>query len=168
MKKFSTLFFLLILSYAKAQTTLISPTGDGGFETGNSFALNGWTAVIAGQTNQWFCGNGATGFTGTRCAYVGTGSNNNNYNANAASVVHFYRDIVFPAGQQYITLSFNWKGYGESGYDYMQIFLVGTGTTPTAGTQLFTGQVGGTYGLQTTWQSASLALSCTTAGTTKR
>src|SRR6185295_17257876 len=52
--------------------------------------------------------------------------------------------------------------------DYLQVFLVTTGTTPVAGTQLFTGQVGANYGLQTTWQTATIALPCTSAGTTKR
>jgi hypothetical protein len=169
MKKLSTFFFLVVFSNLQAQTTLISPTGNGGFETGTSFALNGWTAVIAGQTNQWFCGGtGATGYTGARCAYVGTGANNNNYNNTATSVVHFYRDVVFPAGQPNITLTFNWKGYGESGFDYMNIYLVSTATIPTAGSQLFTGQIGGPYGLQTTWQSGTLTLPCATAGTTMR
>ena len=88
MKKLSTIFFLFVFSYAHAQTTLINPSGDGGFETGNSFALNGWTAVIAGQTNQWFCGTGATGYTGTRCAHVGTAAGNNNYNINIDGTNH--------------------------------------------------------------------------------
>src|SRR5690242_12891940 len=98
-----TILLFLCVGYALGQTTLISPTGNGGFELGNTFALNGWTAVNTAQTNQWFCGTGATGYTGTRCAHVGTASGNNNYTATATSVVHFYRDVVFPAGQQYIT-----------------------------------------------------------------
>ena len=54
------IYFLLltVLSAAisNAQTTLISPTGDGGFENGATFLANGWT-VVNGATNQWFVGN---------------------------------------------------------------------------------------------------------------
>ncbi|MBI2968056.1 MAG: hypothetical protein HYY40_09610 [Bacteroidetes bacterium] len=32
-------------------TTSLSPTGDGGFETGTTFAANGWTAVNGGSDN---------------------------------------------------------------------------------------------------------------------
>ncbi|CAN5575047.1 hypothetical protein BH11BAC1_BH11BAC1_07680 [soil metagenome] len=168
MKRLLNLFFLFIFSGGFAQTTLINPLTNGGFETGNTFPLNGWTVVNGAQVNQWYCGTGATGYTGARCAHVGTAAANNNYNPNISSVVHFYRDVVFPAGQQFITLTFSWKGYGESGYDYLQAFLVGTGTTPVAGTQLFTGYLGPAYGSQTTWQTATISLPCNTAGTTKR
>ncbi len=39
------LLFILSSVSVKAQTTLISATGDGGFETGTTFALNNWTVV---------------------------------------------------------------------------------------------------------------------------
>ncbi len=153
-----------------SQTTIISASGAGGFETGATFALNGWTEVNTPplQTNQWFCGTAATGFTGARCAYVGTASTNNTYDANVISVSHFYRDVTFPAGQPNITLSFSWKGYGEGSYDYMRVYLVPTTTTPVAGTLLATGQVGGDYNLSSTWQNATLAMPCAAAGTTMR
>src|SRR5688572_4632724 len=122
---FAFYYIFLLTDVAVSQTTLIAPAGNGGFETGTTFAANGWTVVNTppAQTNQWYCGNGATGFTGARCAYIGTGANNNNYNIGAASVVHFYRDIAFPAGQPNISLTFNWKGYGEGAYDFIKVFL---------------------------------------------
>jgi len=158
------------LSPAFSQTTLIDPVGNGGFETGTTFAANGWTVVNAApaQTNQWFCGTGATGFTGARGAHVGTAAGNNNYTITATSVVHFYTDVVFPAGQPNITLNFSWKGFGEAAFDYVRVYLVSTATVPTAGTLLATGQIGGDFNQSTTWQTATVSLPCTAAGTTQR
>lgn len=128
---------------------LVDPAGDGGFESGTTFTANGWTVVNGSQTNQWYVGTAAV-FAGTRAAYISnTGGGTNNYDINASSVVHFYRDITIPANST-VNLSFNWRGYGESGYDYLRVFVVPTTTTPTAGTQLTSGQVGGDFNLQST------------------
>ena len=163
------LFCILIeFGYIHAQTTIINPATDGGFENGTTWAINNWTVVNGAQTNQWWVGTAATGFVGTRCAYIGTASANNTYNTGVTSVVHFYRDITFPAGQPNVTLSFRWKGYGESGFDYMRVYLVPTTTTPVAGTLPVTGQLGGDFNLNGTWQAASLGLPCNVAGTTMR
>jgi len=164
------LFLLLTTAPGRSQTILIDPTGDGGFESGNTFLLNGWTLVNTPpvQNNQWYCGNGATGFTGSRCAHIGTSAANNNYNPNQNSVVHFYRDVVFPAAQPNVTLSFSWKGYGEYGYDYLQVSLLPVTTVITAGNYIWTGQIGAQYNQENTWQSEVIALPCSTAGTTQR
>ena len=45
-------FFLFLITFSTtntAQTTLINPATDGGFETGATFALNGWTATTGTQ-----------------------------------------------------------------------------------------------------------------------
>jgi hypothetical protein len=165
---FTTWLLFAITGILHAQTTLVSGTGAGGFESGTTFAANGWTEVNGAQTNKWYVGTAATGYAGARCAYVGTAATNNTYTISNSSVVHFYRDIAFPAGQPNITLAFRWKGYGESGYDRMRVFLVPVATALTAGTQLFSGQVGGDFNLNSNWQSASLSLPCTAAGTTMR
>lgn len=170
----NSLFIAFILGVTatalQAQTVIISSAAGGGFESGTTFAANGWTEVNTppAQVNQWFVGTAATGYTGSQCAYIGTASTNNNYIISSTSVSHFYRDVTFPAGQPNITLSFSWKGYGESSFDYMRVFLVPTTTTPTAGTQLATGQIGSDYNLSSTWQNATVALPCNAAGTTQR
>lgn len=171
--RISSVFFLFIasfLSHSYAQTILINSAGDGGFETGTTFAANNWIVVNTppAQTNQWFCGTGATGFTGARCSYIGTTAANNTYNVTSTSVVHYYRDVVFPAGEPNITLTFNWKGFGEASYDYLRVYLVTTGTPINPGTLPGSGQIGGDFNLNTTWQSASVTLPCTAAGTTQR
>ncbi|MBL0102384.1 MAG: hypothetical protein IPP51_00590 [Bacteroidetes bacterium] len=152
---------------ALGQTTVLSGTGDGGFETGNSFALNNWTSVNTGQTNQWWCGTNAVG-AGVRAAYVGTAATNNNYTATAASIVHIYRNVVFPAGLDLVKLYFKYKVRGRSNEDYMEVSLVPTSVTPTAGVQLNNGTLATDYRNQTTWKVDSIELPCTVAGTTQR
>lgn len=167
------LLFLVILMQirSEAQTILVSPTGDGGFETGTTFAANGWTVVnsLPLQTNQWFLGTTVAGFTGARCAFVGTASTNNNYNANAASVVHIYRDIVIPSGQSSIKLKFRWKSRGRANEDIMNIYLTPVSYTPTAGTiPPAANLIGEDYRNNTTWVNDSLDLDCSFSGTTQR
>ena len=120
----------------QAQTTLISSTGDGGFENGSTFASNGWTLLNGtGVTNQWFLGTVPAGFT-NQCAYV---SNDNgtswSYTNTTVSVVHFYRDVTFPAGETSIQLNFDWQALGETGsWDVLMVSLAPTTYTPVAGT----------------------------------
>ena len=152
-------------SDSSGQTTLISATvNNGGFESGAA----GWTTAVAGQTNPWWIG-GTSVCSGTSAAYIGTASTNNTYTNTVTSVAHLYRDFTFPAGQSFITLSFDYKGQGESTYDYMRVYLVGTGTTPVAGTLLAAGQVGLTnYNLTANCTNFNIILPASAAGTTQR
>ncbi|MDQ3050812.1 MAG: T9SS type A sorting domain-containing protein [Bacteroidota bacterium] len=154
--------------YGFSQTTIINPNTDGGFELGTTFVANGWIEVNGTQTNKWYCGTAATGFTGARAAYVGTAAINNTYDINAISRVHFYKDVVLPAGQPNITLSFSWKGFGEGNFDYIRVYMVSTATAITAGNLVATGQLGGNFNLSTNWQSGSVTFPCSAAGTTQR
>ncbi len=66
------LFSLIILNLffkSSAQTTLINPNGDGGFENGADFASNGWT-VVNHTTNTWQVGSVPTSYSGTKCGFV--------------------------------------------------------------------------------------------------
>ena len=159
---------LALGKHGLAQTTVLSATGDGGFETGATFAANNWTVVNTGQTNQWWCGTAVAGQIGVRCAYVGTAAANNNYNATAASVVHLYRDVTFPVGLDQITLNFRYKVRGRSNEDFMEISMVPTSVTPVAGALLNSGTLGTNYRNQTTWLDDFIDLPCTYAGTTQR
>lgn len=179
---FLTLLFL-ISAKIDAQTTIISPAGDGGFETGTTLALNNWTATTGGAAaNRWVSSTGATaGFSGTRCAYVTQNSAGLppafTYDIGTTRATHFYRNITVPAGESNITLSFNWIGRGESTYDRMKIWIVPTTVTPIYGTAISasgtapTGniQIGATeYSLQGTWTTTSFTLPAAYAGTTVR
>lgn len=160
-KHYTIFFFVACLMLFKltsyAQTTLLNPTGAGGFELGSGFPANGWTVVNGAQTNKWWCntpGNPASPFAGTNCAYISDNisGTTHNYNVSSTSVVHIYRDITIPAGEPYITLSFRWKTQGENNYDYIRVHVVSTSTTPVAGTLLTTGQLGGDFNQSGSWQ----------------
>ncbi|MEI6348300.1 MAG: T9SS type A sorting domain-containing protein [Bacteroidota bacterium] len=111
-------------------TTFISESGDGGFETGGSFALNNWTAVN-GLYNNWYVGTSAGTQAGTNAAFVGTGF----VGTGNASVNHFYRDITIPAGYTNISLKFYLKmPTTDVGYDSINVYTTTTSNTPVAGT----------------------------------
>jgi hypothetical protein len=180
-RTYLTAVFLLSTVFSFSQTTLISATGDGGFETGPTFPANAWTTDNPAQTdrNQWTLGTGAAGYSGARCAYISnnvTGTPTHQYSLGAARVSHFWRNVTVPVGHNQIALGFSWLGYGESIYDYMRIWLVPTSYTPVYGTPITatgaapTGQVqaGGYFNLQAAWTTASLNLPPAYAGTTFR
>src|SRR6476659_9898721 len=102
MKFFYTLLLATAFSFMYAivfaqSTTLNSSTGDGGFETGTTLAANNWVSVNGTQANYWTVGTGATGYTGARCVFATSSGVIKNYNHISGSVVHFYKDITFPA-----------------------------------------------------------------------
>jgi hypothetical protein len=149
-----------LLNLSSSAQVIISPTGDGGFETGTTFTANGWTVANdggSGTRNEWFLGNPTgLGATGNRAAFISNNGTAYAYSNNRASVSHFYRDITIPANTS-VNLSFSWKANGESCCDYIQVFVVPISTTPAGGTQLTSGQVGSELNLQNTWQSASFS-----------
>jgi hypothetical protein len=144
--KLRLLSFMALLalcsSQAVAQTVLINPTLEGGFELGPTFADNGWTVVNTATANgpQWFMTNaaltnGAYNFapTGSNAAYISSDLGTSwSYQtpaaANAAS--HFYRDVTFPAGETAMNLSFRFNASGESTWDDIHVYLCPTTLTP--------------------------------------
>ncbi|KAA9331248.1 GEVED domain-containing protein [Adhaeribacter soli] len=154
---------LLLSQNAFAQTTVLNE----GWESGT----NGWTIVNGTQTNKWFVGS-ATAATGSNSAYISNNASGttHNYSTTNTSTVHFYKDVTFPAGETDITLSFKWKNAGESGWDFIKVFLAPTTVTPTAGSQQSSNQIGLTDGYvsSSTFTTASFKLAAANAGTTKR
>jgi len=165
---------LLFTGTTYGQTVLISPTGDGGFETGVDFAANGWT-VVNDATNKWFVGTVSTPFAGTNSAFISNDNGLTNAFTNSSSQVsYFYRDITVPAGETQITLSFKWKNTGESGsYDRIFVYTAPTTSTPVANNTTVTGStdITGTASylvMQTSYQTATYILPASLAGTTFR
>jgi hypothetical protein len=157
------------LTSSASNLVLLSPTGDGGFETGLTFAENNWLTAATGN-NLWYVGNAVVS-SGSRSAYISTNTSNGGaagYNKGTARVSHLYRDVTFPSGATNITLSFNWQGVGEASLDYTAVYLVSTSVTPSAGTALSSGQIGGILNGQSTWQTSSNNLNSNLAGTTQR
>lgn len=165
-----------------AQTILISPVGDGGFETGSTFGANNWSFTGATQVNQWVVGvNATSGFSGANAAYISDSyatTTTHSFVNTSTSAVHFYRDITVPGGQSNILLSFKWLCQGEGpAWDKMRVWLVPTTYTPTAGTSINasgtapTGniQAGLTnYNLQSTWTTANVTIPAAYAGNSFR
>lgn len=113
MKKI-TLLAAFVLAFAlesNAQTTVtaISPTGDGGFETADTFEGNGWTLLNHTYgSRKWQVGTAQPGFTGTRGAFIG---NSPTVVGTAAGgrTVHFYRAITIPATATNVQVKFKYK-----------------------------------------------------------
>ncbi len=158
------------------QTMLISPTADGGFETGATFGLNGWTPVNH-TINTWQVGAAAVPLEGAHAAFV---SNDNGatwgYSTFDAQTSHFYRDITVPAGETNIDLSFQWKSIGQNGLDRLIVYSAPTSVLPVAGSPVSSSAVlsGATILLlqtvfpQSTYTTASIALPPSLAGTSFR
>ena len=85
-----------------AQTTIINPTGDGGFENGGSFLANGWSVTNDANAalNNWYVGATPVAFGGTNAAYISNTSGATwAYSLTTPSTTHFYRDVTVPAGE---------------------------------------------------------------------
>jgi len=137
MKKI-TLGLLFICYSAFSQTVLLDPNGDGGFETGATFAENGWlTAQQNGPNKKWYVGTGQSGYSGNRAAFIGN-DETTPADGNAARTVHLYRSVTVPEGATNIVLTFKYKQAiidfsGGNPYDYI---TVRTGTAaPVNGTE---------------------------------
>jgi|GEM_PF-5723821 len=122
---------------ATAQITLVSGTGNGGFESfpANFFA-NGWTPVNAGA-NQWAMGTGSA--VGTRGAYIGNTTTYAGTNSGSTNINHFYRSnpgIAIPADATNVQLTFLYRQpVADPGWDSLIVSVTPTVTaTPVAGT----------------------------------
>lgn len=134
---------------------------------------NNFTLINGAQTNKWAYGS-AIGNPANALYISSDNGVTNAYNNGVASVVQAYREIIVPNGTTNASLSFDWRGTGESCCDYLRVWLVPVTFTPTAGTQIATGggniQVGSNFNQQATWTTFtnnSVNLS-SFAGTTMR
>jgi hypothetical protein len=130
--------FALCAGVAHAQTVLINPATDGGFEMGTGSLIdNGWTGVASGTNDNWYTGSGKTSGlfsfpSASRCAYVsGDGSNGANWAQGNSSPIatHMYRTITVPAGQTQVTLSFKYTQGGTTNTKLM-VYVCPTSLTP--------------------------------------
>ena len=121
------------------------------------FDTNDFTFSNGSYVNKWVWGSAAG--NPANALYISNDNGvNNAYSIGNTSIVHAYNDFSIPAGTTNATIGFDWKSNGQSGSDYMRVWLVPSTFTPTPGTQItaLAGsriQVGGNHQLQTTWQS---------------
>jgi type IX secretion system substrate protein/Ig-like domain-containing protein/fibronectin type III domain protein len=136
MKKITLLAMLMFTFFLgqqiSAQTILIDPNGDGGFENGSDFATNGWTTAND-ALNTWNVGTVPGWFTGGKGAYVSNDSGTTwAYGTTTINRSHFYRDVAFPVGAESITLNFDWRANGnDTNWDNLLVYIMDTSITPT-------------------------------------
>lgn len=112
---------LLLTGSTIGQTILLSPSGDGGFETGNTLALNNWTQKTNGTTfsnDGWVVGSVPGVSAGVNCGHVSSyGGTAWVYNETGSpgypSIIHLYHEFTLPAGESVAVISFKWKAQGE-------------------------------------------------------
>ena len=168
--------FLLLMVFAffanfsvQGQTVLLSPTGDGGFETGTTLTANGWTGVSSVQT--FFVGSATPSSLGSNCAFSSTSSTSWSAGTNF-NVCHIYKDVTIPAGETILTISYKFKiSVVDASFDYLQTWLVPTTTTPVSGTLFAAGggnvQIGANNNGSTSYVTYTNSISVV-PGTTQR
>ena len=129
---FKSFLLLIVFAFfanfsAQGQTVLLSPTGDGGFESGATFAANNWN-VVNSSADSWFLGSVPVVSNGSRCAYItSTPTAAATWSYSQLSVIqHMYYDVTIPVGQPIVTMTFKWKaggeGSGTSDWDNLKVF----------------------------------------------
>ena len=70
------MMLLFAINSIQAQTTIINPAGDGGFNNGSTFAANGWSVANQGvNPSKWVVGTGVSATTTATTASVVSGTN---------------------------------------------------------------------------------------------
>ena len=135
---------------------------------------NGWDFVNA-TANRWAVGS-ATANGGNRSLYISTDNGATNaYNAGSAGVSFASRTLALGEGSY--ALTFDWKGYGESNYDFLCVYFCPDSlvlnpalipTNPAYSSSLtpagWQDVVGGKLNESNSWQSASGTFTVTDAG----
>ena len=167
MKKLSKLSSFLLKVFAIAA---VMAGGAMAFYEDFEGDTHSFTIVNGSQTNKWVVGT-ATADNSSKSAYISNDDGTTNaYTYTAASVVHMYRDVTFPtfSASAPCSLSFQWKGQGQTDKDYLAVYLVETWVTPTEGTAAGTslGKCEGMF--YTRWYSTAFNIPLSYSGTTKR
>lgn len=172
------LTFMVTIGLTYGQTILISPTGDGGFETGATPAANNWTAVNS-STDGWYVGAVPVVSAGVNCAYISSTAGAAWTYSQISVIQHVYYDVTIPAGESKIKLTFKWKATGEgsttSDWDNMKVFFglsssVGVPVANTAVSSTYqisgAGAISGMYKLNSAaWNSETINLTGTPGST---
>lgn len=87
----------------------------------------GWIFANGTQTNRWYIGTDTSSTTSRALFISGTDSSSNTYNSSSQSIVYAYRAFDLAVGSYYI--SYDWRAYGESNYDYLRVFLAPSSAT---------------------------------------
>jgi hypothetical protein len=122
----------------------------------DDLSSNDYSFVNGSLTNKWVFGS-AVGNTGSSIYVSNDNGISNAYSNSSSTVAHAFRDITIPSGSTLANFSFDWIANGESGYDYLRVWIVPVSFVPSAGSEITSGsgriQVGVDFIEQTTWQT---------------
>lgn len=121
----------------------------------------GFTLSNGTQINKWVVGT-ATNNGGTKSLYI-TDDNgvSNSYANGTESIVHAYKTILLPSDVDQLSLSFDWKAFGESCCDFINVWVVPDSFTPTPGMTISDGdgiRVGDRRNQSITWQTSNTVI----------
>ena len=155
-----------VWSNVKNVTTLLPitllPHSDN-FET----VSNSWGFVNGTQKNKWFIGE-AVNNGGNKSMYISDHATGQTHNytlsgTGATSSVSAIKDLQIPNDASNISISFDWKAYGEgvgtSYYDYLSVWITPITFTPQAGTNISASTdriLLGRYKLNASWSNENI------------
>ncbi|ALM49272.1 hypothetical protein AMR72_10450 [Flavobacterium psychrophilum] len=132
------------------------------FENGNA----GMSISNGLQTNVWKLGTDATTGITSNSLFITNNNTTNEYTTTVASTVHAYRDIQMPGVIGQLSLSFDWRGIGESSFDRLKVWMVPASYVPVPGTQITTSngmQIGGNFSAKAEWSNSLLVFNAPAA-----
>ena len=124
------------------------------YHTFDSSDLNAqWQFIQDGQTNHWIIGiDAGSASSRNKALYITNDGSTFAYDNLSASVSWAYTPVTLAATD---SISFSWKGEGETCCDYVYAYLVPAGSLPTAGSTTLpegTITISSKLNQQTTWQ----------------
>ncbi len=119
------LFLLTMLTALSWSVTnaQVSKTFACNFENATDTAA--WTFINGSAINQWHIDTATNNGSGSHAMYISNdnGATNTYTNSQATSFVIAYHEVYIMGGTT-TTLSFDWKAWGESNYDYLRVALI--------------------------------------------
>ncbi|MDV6170371.1 fibronectin type III domain-containing protein [Flavobacterium sp. DG1-102-2] len=121
----------------------------------------GFTLANGTETNRWVVGT-ATSNSPTKSLYISNDNGVTNAYANGTtSLVHAYKTLLMPPTVDQLSLSFDWKAYGESCCDFINVWVVPDSYTPTPGIAITEDdgvRIGERRNLSATWQTSNTVI----------
>lgn len=113
---------------------------------------NNWALRDRARTNKWHIGSTTTGTnTVVDALYISNdgGLSNSYTTSNMISHVYAYRTVSI--NQRALSVDFDWRAYGEDGWDYLRAFLVPAAQTTELTSGVFNGMYGSSHTVPTDW-----------------
>lgn len=134
------------------------------FSNGN---FDNWLVVNGNQTNQWHIGTAMNDHGNFSAIVSNDGGTSHQYTTfDATSIVHFYMDFAIPNAPT--LLNFDWMGFGEVAYDFLQVFVAESHYSPQAGVAIPHEWAIGSFMGHDTWKNQQIMIPSHFQGSTAR